>query len=59
MAEKSSIPFDNLVILSHIKEIVKNLTDHHLKQMSSSNIDSGSSIITAYEGTILGIPSSL
>lgn len=35
MADRSNRHFDDLIIPSHIKELVKNLTTHHLKQMAS------------------------
>lgn len=53
MAAKSSVQFDDLVIPIHIKEIVRNLTTHHLKQMSARRIASGRAVIEKHEGTCL------
>lgn len=43
---ESSVQFDDLVIPGHIKEIVKNLTTHHLKHVASTRVhDKGSTTI--------------
>lgn len=50
MAEKSSFQIDNLIIPNHVKEIVKNLTTHHLNQIPSARIANDPYTFDKYEG---------
>lgn len=50
VADKSHLQFQDLAIPSHIKEIVQNLTAHHIKQMGSMKRLDGDSTTLNYEG---------
>lgn len=53
MADKSHLQFQDLAIPSHIKEIVQNLTAHHIKRMGSMKRLDGDSPNMNYEGIYL------